>query len=70
MHNLRPTKESLKPSPALKDLPDMCEKLAKNMCVTLPWWPVTYPTTISNYLGSSKTEMKFLCSISPTEWAT
>lgn len=37
MHYLRPGKESLKPSPSMKGLPDMCEKLAK--------------TCVLNYLG-------------------
>lgn len=70
MHDLRPGKESLKPSPTMKGLPDMCEKLAK--------------TCVLNYLGGLwlsqqqfsiswdpvKQKWSFVCSISPIEWGT
>jgi len=54
MHDLRARKESLKPSPTMKGLPDMCEKLAK--------------TCVLNYLGGLRlSQQPFVISWDPVK---
>lgn len=70
MHDLRPREESLKPSPTMKGLPDMCEKLAKTCVLNYlgGLWLSQQPFAIS--WDPVKQKRSFVCSISPVEWGT
>lgn len=67
---LRPRKESVKISPAMKGLPDMCEKLAKTCVLHYLGGPWLFQQPFPISWDPVKQKWDFVCSTSPLEWGT
>lgn len=65
MHDLRLEKESLKPSPTVRGLPDMCEELATMCVLNYLGGPGLSQKPLTMSLDPVEQELNSVCSIIP-----